>query len=44
LTFGSVADVVVLPAEALAEPVEVGGPLGRARPRRVFAAGQLVGS
>jgi hypothetical protein len=39
---GHRADVVVLPAAAVAEPVEVGGPLWSARPRRVLVDGEVV--
>lgn len=39
---GHRADVVVLPATAIAEPVEVGGALWRARPRLVLMDGEVV--
>lgn len=39
---GCRADVVVLPAAAVAEPVEVGGALWRARPRLVLVDGAVV--
>ena len=39
---GQRADVVVLPAAALAEPVEVGGALWHARPRLVLMDGVVV--
>ncbi|HEY8869956.1 MAG TPA: amidohydrolase family protein [Candidatus Limnocylindrales bacterium] len=38
----SPADLIVIPVAALAEPVEVGGPLGRVRPRLVLVEGQVV--
>lgn len=39
---GHRADVVVVPLEALAEPVEVGGALWSARPTRVIVDGEAV--
>ncbi|HEY7523352.1 MAG TPA: amidohydrolase [Candidatus Limnocylindrales bacterium] len=39
---GSVADVVVIPAAALDEPAEPGGPLGRVRPRLVLLDGDVA--
>jgi predicted amidohydrolase YtcJ len=42
LTPGSRADLVVLDAATLAEPVEAGGPLGRARPRLVLVNGAIA--
>lgn len=39
---GSRADVIVLPADALSQPVEPGGPLGSARPRMVIVDGRLA--
>jgi len=42
LTVGQRADVVVLPAAALDEPVEVGGPLWHARPLQVLVDGEVV--
>ena len=39
---GSRADLVVVPAAAVAEPVEPGGPLGTARPRLVLVDGRVV--
>lgn len=42
LTPGHRADLVVLPAATLAEPVEVGGPLATARPTRVLMDGAIV--
>lgn len=42
LVAGCRADVVVLPAAALAEPVEVGGALWHARPRMVLIDGEVV--
>jgi len=39
---GQRADVVVVPLEALAEPVAVGGALWSARPTRVFLDGEVV--
>lgn len=39
---GHRADVVVLPAAALDEPVVTGGPLGSARPIRVLMDGEVV--
>ncbi len=42
LTAGSGADVVVLPAEALAEPVVPGGALASARPRLVVVDGRIA--
>jgi hypothetical protein len=37
-----VADVVVIPAAALDEPAEPGGPLGRVRPRLVLLDGDVA--
>ena len=42
LTPGSRADLVVLGATAVAEPVEPGGPLWHARPRLVLMDGEVV--
>ncbi len=42
LVVGQRADLVVIPAAALDEPVEPGGPLETARPRRVFLDGRPV--
>jgi predicted amidohydrolase YtcJ len=42
LVAGQRADLVVLPAAALAEPVEVGGALWHARPRLVLVDGEVV--
>ncbi len=42
LVAGHRADVVVLPAAAIAEPVDVGGALWNARPRRVLVDGVVV--
>lgn len=42
LTAGQRADVVVLPAAALEEPVAIGGPLATARPRQVLIDGVVV--
>jgi predicted amidohydrolase YtcJ len=42
LVAGQRADLVVVPAAALREPVEVGGPLGTARPRLVIVDGRVV--
>jgi hypothetical protein len=42
LTVGQRADLVVLPAVALAEPVEPGGPLATARPDMVLVDGRVV--
>lgn len=42
LTVGQRADVVVLPAAALDEPVEAGGPLATARPELVLVDGEVV--
>jgi predicted amidohydrolase YtcJ len=42
LTTGHRADVVVLPAAAVAEPVEVGGALWNARPRLVLVDGEVA--
>jgi predicted amidohydrolase YtcJ len=39
---GQRADLVILPAEALREPVEVGGPLAMTRPHRVLMDGEMV--
>ncbi|HEY3333980.1 MAG TPA: amidohydrolase [Candidatus Limnocylindrales bacterium] len=41
---GHRADVVVIPAAALAEPVETGGALWHARPRLVLLDGEVAGS
>jgi hypothetical protein len=38
---GQRADLVVVPIEALTEPVEPGGPLGTARPRLVLIDGAV---
>jgi hypothetical protein len=42
LVAGHRADLVVLPAAAVAEPVEVGGALWHARPRLVLMDGEVV--
>jgi predicted amidohydrolase YtcJ len=42
LVAGHRADVVVLPAAALQEPVEVGGALWHARPRLVLMDGEVI--
>jgi predicted amidohydrolase YtcJ len=42
LTVGQRADIVVLPAAALDEPVEPGGPLSTARPTLVMMDGDIV--
>jgi predicted amidohydrolase YtcJ len=42
LVRGHRADVVIIPAAAMAEPVEVGGPLWNARPRLVLVDGEIV--
>jgi len=42
LTPGQRADLVVLPASALSNPVEPGGALATARPRLVVVAGEVV--
>lgn len=42
LAAGHRADIVVLPSVALAEPVEVGGPLATVRPSRVLVDGEVV--
>jgi imidazolonepropionase-like amidohydrolase len=42
LAAGHHADVVVLPAAAVAQPVEVGGALWQARPTRVLVDGEVV--
>jgi len=39
---GHRADLVILPVDALREPVEVGGPLATTRPHRVLMDGQVV--
>jgi predicted amidohydrolase YtcJ len=39
---GQRADLVVIPAEALAEPVAFDGPLGRVQPRLVLVDGQVA--
>lgn len=39
---GAWADAIVVPAAALAEPVEAGGPLSRVRPRLVLLGGVIV--
>lgn len=39
---GCLADAVVVPAAALREPVEPGGPLGRVRPRLILVGGEIV--
>jgi predicted amidohydrolase YtcJ len=43
LTVGQRADLAVIPSAALVEPVEVGGPLGRVRPRLVLVDGESSG-
>lgn len=42
LTVGQRADVVVIPAAAIREPVEPGGPLATARPSLVIVDGRVV--
>jgi hypothetical protein len=42
LVAGQRADLVVLPAEALSEPIEVGGPLATVRPRQVLIDGVVA--
>jgi predicted amidohydrolase YtcJ len=42
LVAGQRADLLVIPAEALATPVVAGGPLGRVRPRLVVVGGREV--
>jgi predicted amidohydrolase YtcJ len=42
LILGQRADLVVIPSGALGEPVEVGGPLGRVRPRLVLVDGETA--
>ncbi len=42
LVAGHRADIVILPAAALAEPAEVGGALWSARPRLVLVDGEVV--
>ncbi len=42
LVAGHRADIVVLPAAAVAEPVETGGALWQARPRMVLVDGEIV--
>jgi predicted amidohydrolase YtcJ len=42
LVAGHRADIVVLPAGALGEPVEVGGPLGTVRPSRLLVDGEIA--
>jgi len=42
LTVGQRADVVVIPAAAIALPIEAGGPLATARPRLVLIEGQVA--
>lgn len=42
LTVGQRADVVVIPAAAVDEPVTPGGPLSRARPTMVLVDGEVV--
>jgi predicted amidohydrolase YtcJ len=42
LTVGQRADVVILPAAALDEPVTPGGPLATARPMMVLMDGEVV--
>jgi predicted amidohydrolase YtcJ len=39
---GQHADLIVVPLDALAEQVAVGGPLGRVRPRLVLVDGEVV--
>jgi hypothetical protein len=39
---GHRADLVILPAAVVDEPVETGGPLWHARPRRVLLDGEVV--
>ena len=39
---GQRADLVVVPAPVVDDPVEVGGPLGRARPRLVLSDGDVA--
>jgi predicted amidohydrolase YtcJ len=39
---GARADLVVIPAAAVAEPVEPGGPLGSTRPRLVLVDGRVA--
>jgi predicted amidohydrolase YtcJ len=41
LVVGGRADLVVVDGAALGEPVEVGGPLGMARPRLVLVDGDV---
>jgi predicted amidohydrolase YtcJ len=42
LTAGQRADLVVIPAEAIAEPIVAGGPLATVRPRIVMIGGAVV--
>jgi predicted amidohydrolase YtcJ len=42
LTPGQRADLAVIPAAALREPVEAGGPLATARPRLVLVDGAVA--
>jgi predicted amidohydrolase YtcJ len=42
LVAGHRADIVVIPAAALREPVEPGGPLGHVRPRLVLVGGEIA--
>jgi predicted amidohydrolase YtcJ len=42
LTVGQRADVVVIPAEAIAEPIVAGGPLAGSRPRIVMIEGKVA--
>jgi predicted amidohydrolase YtcJ len=42
LTAGQRADLVVIPAAALAAPIEAGGPLASIRPRLVLVGGQVA--
>jgi predicted amidohydrolase YtcJ len=42
LTVGQRADLVVIPAEAIGDPIFAGGPLATARPRMVMIDGKVV--
>jgi hypothetical protein len=42
LTAGQLADLVVIPAAAMTEPIEVNGPLATTRPRLVLIDGKVV--
>jgi predicted amidohydrolase YtcJ len=42
LTVGQRADLVVIPAEAIGDPIVAGGPLATARPRMVMIDGKVV--